>query len=307
MTLERERREPIAYMARTRAYYSALGYPPYRWAHHETTPFTRPRVAISGARLVLITTAAPFDPDHGDQGPGAPYNARAKFYAVYERPLRPAPDLRIAHVAYDRVHSHARDPNTWLPIPALEAAAEAGRIGDLAAHLIGLPTDRSQRSTRERDAPAVLEACRRLAADVALLVPNCPVCHQSVALVARHLEANGIATVVLGAARDIVEHCRVPRFVFSDFPLGNSAGRPFDRDSQRATLAAALALYDAPDAPTTWQSPQRWASDDRWKDDYLDPRGLSAEVLAERRAEFDADKAIARTRAVPSSVSSAGK
>jgi len=58
------------------------------------------------------------------------------------------------------------------------------------------------------------------------------VCHQTVSLAARHLEANGISTVIMGCAKDIVEHCGVPRFLFSDFPLGNSAGRPFDVESQ---------------------------------------------------------------------------
>ena len=58
-------------------------------------------------------------------------------------------------------------------------------------------------------------------------------------LVARHLEAGGIATVIMGCAKDIVEHCGVPRFVWSDFPLGNSAGRPFEADSQRQTVELA--------------------------------------------------------------------
>ena len=39
---------------------------------------------------------------------------------------------------------------------------------------------------------------------------------QTVGLVARHLEANGIATVVIGSAVDIVERCGVPRFIFTD-------------------------------------------------------------------------------------------
>src|SRR2546422_795211 len=47
-------------------------------------------------------------------------------------------------------------------------------------------------------------------------------------------------TVIMGAAKDIVEHCGVPRFLFSDFPLGNSAGKPFDVESQAATLELAL-------------------------------------------------------------------
>ncbi len=197
---------PIPYMQRTRDYYAALGYAPYQWAHFDTVPFERPAAPLSQLRVVLITTAARFDPALGDQGPGAAYNAAAKYYRVCRAPLAPPPDLRISHIGYDRKHTAAADPNTWLPIAALHDAVARGVVGSLATELIGLPTDRSQRATLERDAPDVLAACRELRADVALLVPNCPVCHQSTSLVARHLEGNGVPTVVMGCARDIVEH-----------------------------------------------------------------------------------------------------
>ena len=95
-------------------------------------------------------------------------------------------------------------------------------------------------------------------------------CHQTVSLVARHLEAHGIPTVIFGCARDIVEHCGVPRFVFSDFPLGNPCGRPFDRDMQRCILELGLrVLESAPAARTTVQTPFRWSDDHSWKQDYL--------------------------------------
>ena len=127
-------------------------------------------------------------------------------------------------------------------------------------------------------------------------------CHQAVSLVARHLEANGVSTVVMGCAKDIVEHCGVPRLLFSDFPLGNSAGRPFDVESQALTLELALRLLEsAPAARTTVQSPIRWSSDPSWKRDYLDLTTLSPETLAERRREFDEVKAVARTRRAESS------
>ena len=122
-------------------------------------------------------------------------------------------------------------------------------------------------------------------------------CHQTVSLVARHLEAHGIPTVIMGCAKDIVELCGVPRFLFSDFPLGNSAGRPFDVESQRQTLELALQLLErAPGARTTMQSPLRWSEDASWKRDYLDLASLSPEKLAERRKEFDEVKSIARAK-----------
>ncbi|MDQ2831757.1 MAG: glycine reductase, partial [Chloroflexota bacterium] len=173
--------------------------------------------------------------------------------------------------------------------------AARGRIGRVAPRFHGVPTDRSQRATMQRDAPEVLAHCREDGADVALLVPNCPVCHQTLALVARHLEANGIPTVVLGCAKDIVEHCGVPRLLFSDFPLGNGAGRPGDAASQALTLELALRVLEtAPAARTTVQSPLRWSGNALWKLDYGSTQGLSPEELARLRCEFDAQKRIAK-------------
>ena len=120
-------------------------------------------------------------------------------------------------------------------------------------------------------------------------------CHQSVSLAARHLEAHGIATVVLGCARDIVEHCGVPRFAFSDFPLGNAAGRPFDEDSQRITLDLALDLLEsARAARTTVQSPLVWSEDPGWKADFCDVNRIPPSELASRRDAFEAEKARGR-------------
>ena len=116
-------------------------------------------------------------------------------------------------------------------------------------------------------------------------------------LVARHIEAEGIPTVIMGCAKDIVEHCGVPRFLFSDFPLGNSAGRPFDKVSQAETLELALrVLESAPGPRTTVQSPQRWSEDASWKRDYNDLSTLTPEKIAERRKEFDVIKDVARSR-----------
>ena len=162
----------INYIPRSHAYYAAQGYKPYHWAKFADVPFSRPAKPINDSRLVLITTAAPYDPANGDQGPGAAYNAAAKFFEVFTAPLAPPPDLRISHIGYDRKHCRADDPNTWLPIAALERAVADGAIGALAPELIGVPTNRSQRVTMEQDAPATLAAARDLDAEAALLVPT---------------------------------------------------------------------------------------------------------------------------------------
>jgi hypothetical protein len=122
------------------------------------------------------------------------------------------------------------------------------------------------------------------------------VCHQTVSLAARHLEENGIATIVMGCAKDIVEYCGVPRFLFSDFPLGNAASRPKDPQSQAFTLELGLRVLESAPAPrTTVQSPLRWSSDPSWKLDYSNIERLSPDEIRRRRQEFDRQKEIART------------
>ncbi|MBK7471500.1 MAG: glycine reductase [Betaproteobacteria bacterium] len=297
---------PISYMARTRDYYAALGYgAPYEWAHFAEVPFQPLVKPLAACRIALITTAAPYQPDKGDQGPGAPYNAAAKFYAAYSGDSNRDHDLRIAHVAIDRDHTTAADPGAYFPLPALRRAAAAGRIGAVAARFHGAPTNRSHRITLAVDAPELVARCRADGAEAAILVPNCPVCHQSVSLAARMLEAGGIATVIMGCARDIVEYAGVPRLLFSDFPLGNAAGRPHDPASQAFTLELALrVLESAPAARTTVQSPLRWSDSPDWKLDYCNIAHLSPEEIRRRRDAFDAAKlqagaVRAETRAAP--------
>jgi D-proline reductase (dithiol) PrdB len=116
-----------------------------------------------------------------------------------------------------------------------------------------------------------------------------------VSLAARYLEEHGIPTVIMGCAKDIVEYAGVPRFLFSDFPLGNSAGRPHDSESQALTLELALrVLENAPGPRTTVQNPLIWSANPDWKLDFSNVAVLSPEEIARRRAEFDREKEKAR-------------
>ena len=287
--------QPLAYIERIRNYYQILGYgAPYEWASHDDVPFAPLQKPLSEARIAIVTTAAPFQPDKGDQGPGAPYNGDSKFFEVYATAIDPFPDVRIAHIAIDRAHTTASDIASYFPLTAMMKLANAGYIGSISPRFYGLPTNRSQRTTRDIDSPAILAFCKEDNVDAVVLVPNCPVCHQSVALAAHCLETAGIATVIMGCAKDIIEHVGVPRLLFNDLPLGNAAGLPHDEESQN--LAAKLALdllVDATQPRTTKQSPLVWSGAPDWKKDYSNAALLSAEEIAERRAEFDRVKAAA--------------
>jgi len=165
--------EPIPYRQRIRDYYVTLGYgAPYRWAHYADVPFTPLKKPLTQSRVALITTAAPYQPDKGDQGPGAPYNAAAKFYKVYSGDTAVDHDTRISHIGIDRIHTTAEDSNTWFPLPAMRRAAAAGRIGALTPRFHGAPTNRSHRTTLEVDCVELLARCREDKADAAVIVAN---------------------------------------------------------------------------------------------------------------------------------------
>ncbi len=96
-------------------------------------------------------------------------------------------------------------------------------------------------------------------------------------------------TVIVGSARDVVEHCGVPRFVFNDFPLGNPVGPPGRPDVQREVVRLALGLLESATAPrATLVTPFTWDDPD-WRERYgrVDPaeRDRLIAVGEERRRQ----------------------
>ena len=164
---------PVPYLHRITTYYMALGYDnPYRWAQYCDVPFTPLKKPLSESRVALVTTAAPYQSDKGDQGPGAAYNASAKSYKVYTGETDREHDLRISHLGYDRKYTTAEDINSYFPLAQLHKAAETGRIGEVSPHFIGAPTNRSQVTTIEQDCQDILARIREDKADVAVIVAN---------------------------------------------------------------------------------------------------------------------------------------
>ncbi len=101
----------------------------------------------------------------------------------------------------------------------------------------------------------------------------------------------------MGCAKDIVEHVGVPRFLFTDFPLGNAAGKPNDIKSQAFTINLAMQVLETAPVPrTTVQSPLRWSDDPSWKLDISNIDKMLPEEIARRRAEFDKVKEVAKAR-----------
>jgi len=164
---------PVPYIKRLRDYYLTLGYGnPYHWVHYSHVPFCKLQQPLSESRVALVTTAAPLKPGAGDQGPGAAYNAAAKFYKVYSARSDEEQFLGISHIGYDRKYSTAEDINSYFPLKAMQNAAKNGRIGELSPRYYGTPTNRSQATTIEQDCVELLALLRKDEANAAVLTAN---------------------------------------------------------------------------------------------------------------------------------------
>jgi D-proline reductase (dithiol) PrdB len=152
---------PIAYMARTRAYYEAQGFQrAYAYAHHDGAPFTPLPKPLARCTLGLVTTASVY--------PRAPLEPRR----VESTPMDPPPQrLYTDDLSWDKDATHTDDVASFCPIAALQALVREGVLGALAPRFHCAPTEYSQRATVEHDAPEILRRLREDGADIALLVP----------------------------------------------------------------------------------------------------------------------------------------
>jgi hypothetical protein len=114
------------------------------------------------------------------------------------------------------------------------------------------------------------------------------VCHQSVGLIAREVEAAGIPTLCMTSAYDITQAVNPPRAVFLNYPLGHQTGKPDDLANQRAIVLAALNAFETiSKAGTIVELPYVWDPNDRrWEETDYTPG-----FLAPRPKKADADLA----------------
>ena len=75
-------------------------------------------------------------------------------------------------------------------------------------------------------------------------------------MLARALEAQGVATTSISMVREHTEKVKPPRALFVPFPFGHALGRPNDPELQHRVLKAALELLDAPAGPVLRDFPE---------------------------------------------------
>lgn len=261
---------PVQYMHGATERYKSLGYEPYRWFQAPDAPPWQPLAKpLAKARIGLLSTA------------GAYALGQVAYHYKDDTSIRAIPistadrDLRFAHVTENFLEDPRCDPGCVLPLQILRRFVSEGMIGQLPDTVFScMGGVYSQRRVREELAPALLAAFKAQQVDAVLLVPMCPVCHQSACLISRHLEANGIPTMCLGSAHDIFTSGRPPRATFVDYPLGHSSGKPFDAADQLDIVRSALMGLETMKEPGELRIlPNRWDDSGEWKKEAGRTRG----------------------------------
>lgn len=228
---------PVDYISRALQMYGEQGEAPYRWARNPASPILTPlRRPLDQARIALVSSG------------GVYRRGQVAFHYRNDTSYRripvdaPADELRIAHFGYDTRNAR-RDPNVILPIAALRALVGDGTIGALCPFaLTFMGGIYSQRRVAEELLPPLREELARMAPDAVLLVPACPICHQTTGILARSLEEAGFPTLMMSSAFSITALVHPPRAAFLDYPLGHTAGRPHEPEEQQAIMRDALSL-----------------------------------------------------------------
>ena len=216
----------------------------YPFVRNRRAPFTPARRALPMLNLALISSAGAFI----DGTATFDTSSTTGDTSFREIPIEvEGSDLRFAARGYDAT-AVQQDANCALPVERLLEFEKNGIIGQLNPvfwSFCGYIPD--AKSLVDDLIPKLLERVRRYEVQAALLVPASVLCHQSIGLVARALELDGIPTMTLAVVKDIVESVRPPRVAFYDGEPGTVSGLPDWPEHQRRILDEALRLIEPMD------------------------------------------------------------
>jgi D-proline reductase (dithiol) PrdB len=213
-------------------------------------PWVEPVLPLKDAVVALVSTGGahlkqdiPFDIEDLDGDP-----------SFREIPIAtPRENLCISHDYYDQTDAEA-DLNLVLPIGRLRELQKEDVLGTLhgtAYSLMGHVADSHLATLQGETAPEISRGLVEAGVNYALLVPAGGSCNRTVAVVARAIEAAGIATVALSSAVAITAKAPPPRALYLRFPFGHALGEPGNRNQQLAVLFRAFTLLFEAETPGT--------------------------------------------------------
>ena len=218
----------------------------YPFVKNKRSPFAPARRALPMLKLALISSAGAYL----DGTAAFDTSASAGDLSFREIPAQiEAEDLKFSARGYDPAAVES-DRNSLLPIDRLLEFENNGIIGQLNSvfwSCCGFIPDAGK--LVDEMIPALIERAKRYEVQAALLIPASRLCHQSISLIARALEAANIPSMMLAVDQEVVTSVRPPRAALYDGALGAVAGMPNFPEHQRRILDEALRLIEPMDQP----------------------------------------------------------
>lgn len=219
----------------------------YPFVSHTLSPFAPARRALPMLNLALISSAGayidgtePFDTESADGD-----------FSFREIPIEiEAEDLKFSARGYDPTAVKA-DLNSLIPIQRLVDYQNNGVIGSLNPAWLsfcGYIPDAAR--FVEETIPQMVERIKRYEVQSALLVPASKLCQQSIGLLARAIEKEGIPTMMIATEREVADKVHPPRCGFYKGEFGATVGAPNFREFQMRVLDQSLRWIESLDQPT---------------------------------------------------------
>jgi D-proline reductase (dithiol) PrdB len=219
------------------------GYPFVKNTH---TPFTPVRRSLPMLNLALISSAGA----HIEGTGSFDISSKDGDLDFREFPLEvEAADLRYSAKGFDPGAVH-QDRNSQIPIDRLleyEENAVIGKLNDVWWSLS--PWTPNAARVAEDMAPKLAERLHRYEVQAALLIPASRLCHQTLGVLARGIEAAGIPTMIISVDKAASEMVRAPRTNYYVGELGSVAGRPAWPEHQLRILDESLRTMETFDQP----------------------------------------------------------
>ena len=218
----------------------------YPFIINERSSFTPLQRALPMLNLGLIASAGAFI-DGTD-----PFDLESKDGDLHFREIPievAAEDLRYAAKGYDPKYV-TEDRNAQVPVDRLREYAGNGVIGALNNVWWSVsPWIPNARLVADQLAPQLADRLHRYEVRAALLIPASPLCHQTLALIARGIEATGISTMLISVDPVMTDRVRPPRAAYYNGDFGSVAGKPNWREYQLRILDEAIRWIETFDQP----------------------------------------------------------
>lgn len=219
------------------------GYP---WIENTRSTLTPMHRALPMLNLGLISSAGayidgmqPFDTD-----------ARDGDLNYHELPIEvDAGDTRYSAKGYD-AKAVKEDRNSQIPIDRLleyQANAVIGGLNNVWWSISSYIPNAER--VADELGPQLAERLHRYDIQAALLIPASRLCHQTLGIVARVLEENGIPTIMISVDPDLTDKTRPPRTAYYNGDFGSVAGKPNWREYQLRILDETLRWMETFDQP----------------------------------------------------------